>query len=92
MNTENLVSAFNEMFDFVTDLPSGLDGFDSDFDEAFEELKNIQSDNVQEVRYSHWQYYGYIGDSNYYKCCNCGEIQREDTNYCPSCGCRMEDA
>ena len=40
---ENLENAFEEMFDFITDLPSGLDGFESDFDAAFEELKELKA-------------------------------------------------
>lgn len=46
---ENLENAFEEMFDFITDLPSGLDGFESDFDTAFSELAKVKSDNVLEV-------------------------------------------
>lgn len=42
MNIENLTEAMNEMFDFITDLPSGLDGFESDFDAAFKELDNLK--------------------------------------------------
>lgn len=38
----NLENAFNEMFDFITDLPSGLDGFESDFDAAFKELSKVK--------------------------------------------------
>ena len=40
---ENLEKAFDEMFDFITDLPSGLDGFESDFDLAFKELKELKA-------------------------------------------------
>lgn len=40
---ENLENAFEEMFDFITDLPSGLDGFESDFDLAFKELKELKA-------------------------------------------------
>lgn len=40
---ENLKNAFDEMFDFITDLPSGLDGFESDFDSAFEELRELKA-------------------------------------------------
>lgn len=48
---ENLENAFNEMFDFITDLPSGLDGFESDFDSAFKELTELKStDAVPVVR------------------------------------------
>lgn len=42
MNIENLTEAMNEMFDFITDLPSGLDGFESDFDAAFKELNKVK--------------------------------------------------
>lgn len=44
---ENLENAFNEMFDFITDLPSGLDGFESDFDSAFKELDELKSTLTQ---------------------------------------------
>lgn len=40
---ENLENAFEEMFDFITDLPSELDGFESDFDSAFRELKELKA-------------------------------------------------
>ena len=36
MKINELAKAFDEMFDFITDLPSGLDGFESNFDEAYE--------------------------------------------------------
>lgn len=39
---DNLEDAFVEMYEFITDLPSGLDGFESDFDEAFKELENLK--------------------------------------------------
>lgn len=39
---DNLESAFTEMYEFTTDLPSGLDGFESNFDEAFKELENLK--------------------------------------------------
>ena len=44
---ENLENAFEEMFDFITDLPSGLDGFESDFDLAFKELEELKSTLTQ---------------------------------------------
>ena len=40
---KNLENAFEEMFDFITDLPSGLDGFESDFDSAFRELEELKA-------------------------------------------------
>lgn len=46
MKLENLESAMDEMFDFITDLPSGLDGFESDFNAAFAELEKVKSDDV----------------------------------------------
>lgn len=44
---ENLEDAFEEMFDFITDLPSGLDGFESDFDLAFQELEELKATLTQ---------------------------------------------
>ena len=49
MKIENLDYAMNEMFDFIADMPSGLDGFESDFNAAFSELEKIKSDNVVSV-------------------------------------------
>lgn len=48
MTVDNLEQALNEMFDFITGLPSGLDGFDSDFDKAFEELDRIKKITLSE--------------------------------------------
>ena len=47
MAIENLENAFEEMFDFITDLPSGLDGFESDFDLAFQELEELKDTLTQ---------------------------------------------
>ena len=44
---ENLEDAFEEMFNFITDLPSGLDGFESDFDSAFKELRELKATLTQ---------------------------------------------
>ena len=49
MKINELAKAFDEMFDFITDLPSGLDGFESNFDEAYEQLERVKTDEVQEV-------------------------------------------
>lgn len=43
VDIENLKEAMDEMFDFICDMPSGLDGFESDFDAAFDELKKVES-------------------------------------------------
>lgn len=49
MKVENLRQAADEMFDFIADLPSGLDGFESDFNTAFMELLKVESNDVVEV-------------------------------------------
>ena len=65
MTIENLKNAFDEMFDFITDLPSGLDGFESDFDLAFKELEELKSaldkssDAVEVVRCKDCKYWDY---------------------------------
>ncbi|MBR2048300.1 MAG: hypothetical protein IJ960_06845 [Oscillospiraceae bacterium] len=43
MELDNLREALEELFDFVADLPSGLDGFESDFGAAFSELEEAES-------------------------------------------------
>ena len=50
MKTENLRAALEELYDFVADMPSGFDGFTSDFDAAFKELERIESDDVVEIK------------------------------------------
>lgn len=49
MWVKNLREAVDEMWDFITDLPSSTDGFESDFDEAFGELEEIESEDVVKV-------------------------------------------
>ncbi len=105
MKVKNLANAFQEMFDFITDLPSGLDGFESDFDTAYEELKNIQSENVQEVRHGKWEGYiisAYIGGEDeygdpryanrrFYRCSKCYYGSVIKSNFCPNCGTKMDE-
>lgn len=49
MKLDKLQEAYDEMFDFITDLPSGLDGFKSDFDAAYKELLEAKSADVTPV-------------------------------------------
>lgn len=88
MTIENLKNAFDEMFDFITDLPSGLDGFESDFDLAFKELEGLKSaldkssDAVEVVRCKDCKYWDY-GDcyrlelSRPDDFCSYGELKEE---------------
>mgnify|MGYP001623678843 CR=1 FL=1 len=88
MTIENLENAFDEMFDFITDLPSGLDGFESDFDLAFKELEELKSaldkssDAVEVVRCKDCKYWDY-GDcyrlelSRPDDFCSYGELREE---------------
>ena len=55
MQLDKLEKAFNEMFDFITDLPSGLDGFESDFDAAYKELIEAKSADVAPVVHGKWE-------------------------------------
>lgn len=52
MKTENLRAALEELYDFVADMPSGFDGFTSDFNAAFKELERIESDDIAEKAWS----------------------------------------
>lgn len=42
LKIDNLVEAFEEMYDFIMCLPSGSDGIESDLDKALEELADLQ--------------------------------------------------
>lgn len=53
MKTENLRAALEEMYDFIADMPSGFDGFTSDFDAAFKELERIESDDFDVIKHGH---------------------------------------
>lgn len=54
MKLDKLQEAYDEMFDFITDLPSGLDGFESDFDAAYKELLEAKSADVAPVVCGQW--------------------------------------
>lgn len=49
MKLDKLQEAYDEMFDFIAGMPSGLDGFESDFDAAYKELLEAKSADVAPV-------------------------------------------
>lgn len=57
MKLDKLQEAYDEMFDFITDLPSGLDGFESDFDAAYKELLEAKSAEDAPVVHGRWNGY-----------------------------------
>lgn len=96
MKVENLSRAMDEMFDFIVDLPNGLDGFDSNFTAAFAELKKIESDDVIEVARGNWKWYPDDQDRQVLLCTNCEKeapINEHSsyikTSFCPNCGAKM---
>lgn len=60
----------------------------------WEQLKQIVADcptvNVVEVRQGRW--IDITKDSSHplFKCSECGDLQLEDSYYCPNCGSRMD--
>ena len=40
------------------------------------------------VRHGHWEFIGGYGYQ--YRCSNCVRCAEHRTNYCPSCGCKMD--
>lgn len=90
MKVEKLSEAMDEMFDFITDLPSGLDGFESDFDAAFGELEKVKSSDVAPVVHGKWVDNGIEG-SMLSGCSVCGfSCGAYSFRYCPSCGAKMD--
>lgn len=37
-----------------------------------------------------WIFRSGVTCGGYYKCSNCGEVERAEKNYCPNCGARMK--
>ena len=93
MQLDKLEKAFNEMFDFITDLPSGLDGFESDFDAAYKELIEAKSADVAPVVHGKWEPGNPI-------CPVCGNNKFKGLDadiwadwmppFCPNCGARLD--
>ena len=93
MQLDKLEKAFNEMFDFITDLPSGLDGFESDFDAAYKELIEAKSADVAPVVHGKWEPGNPI-------CPVCGNNKFKGLDadiwadwmppFCPNCGTRLD--
>lgn len=88
MKLDKLQEAYDEMFDFITDLPSGLDGFESDFDAAYKELLEAKSAEDAPVVHGKW-----IRLSRCDMCSVCNyktgkhEVGR---NFCPECGAKLD--
>lgn len=93
MKLDKLQEAYDEMFDFITDLPSGLDGFKSDFDAAYKELLEAKSADVAPVVHAKWER---LNNTQKHYCPECGmdfdlyACIRKLFNYCPYCGAKMD--
>ena len=101
MKLDKLQEAYDEMFDFITDLPSGLDGFESDFDAAYKELLEAKSAEDAPVVHGKWLEYQNEQDRGFHYCSNCkdqafnynddnNEVVEVLSNYCPCCGAKMD--
>ena len=101
MKLDKLQEAYDEMFDFITDLPSGLDGFKSDFDAAYKELLEAKSADVvpvihgtpiSKIRPQKYEIYeqagtGENGEILYHKRIYVDE--KNSAEYCPVCNKRL---
>lgn len=52
-------------------------------------IKDAPTIDVEPVRHGHWIHNGFME----VKCSDCRNVfhELEDTNYCPSCGCKMDE-
>lgn len=93
MKLDKLQEAYDEMFDFITDLPSGLDGFESDFDAAYKELLEAKSADVAPVVHGKWEL-RHEGYGHYWECSVCHTnpciYVTRNTKFCPNCGAKMD--
>lgn len=95
MKLDKLQEAYDEMFDFITDLPSGLDGFESDFDAAYKELLEAKSADVAPVVHAKWITAPHKSSRFCSKCYHDEPYKFADSNaniynYCPHCGAKMD--
>lgn len=94
MKLDKLQEAYDEMFDFITDLPSGLDGFESDFDAAYKELLEAKSADVAPVVHAKWAEVMFRDRFNAryweYLCSSCNRYANREYDYCPNCGAKMD--
>lgn len=94
MKLDKLQEAYDEMFDFITDLPSGLDGFESDFDAAYKELLEAKSADVAPVVHAKWAEVMFRDRFNVryweYLCSSCNRYANREYDYCPNCGAKMD--
>lgn len=94
MKLDKLQEAYDEMFDFITDLSSGLDGFESDFDAAYKELLEAKSAEDAPVVHAKWLE-SVSFESGFWVCSNCSFVSEALVayklyNYCPNCGAKMD--
>ena len=51
-------------------------------------ILNAPTIDAEPVRHGHWEFIGGYGYQ--YRCSNCVRCAEHRTNYCPSCGSKME--
>lgn len=76
--------------------PTDMSDDDYDF---IERLINSQQ-TINPIQHAHWQQHSYFDEDNgVFQCSNCkeefvlisGSPKENGYNYCPHCGCKMED-
>lgn len=102
MQIKNLEEAFNEMLDFITDSPLGIEYFDSDFEKALDEIEMVKAYDEQKEKHGFWIMSKLPNGYNSYKCSVCGTGEAstisEETwaecgfhDYCGACGAKMDE-
>ena len=76
----------------VLDWEDCPNGFSDTYDKAriIDEINYQPTLDVEPVRHGKWIYTGFME----VKCSDCGNVfhELEDTNYCPNCGAKMDEA
>ena len=74
----------------VLDWQDCYNGFSDTYDKSMiiDEIDAQPTVKTEPVVHGKWIYTGFME----VKCSNCGNVfhELEDTNYCPSCGCKMD--
>lgn len=59
--------------------------------EPLERIGSICDENCGYRPHGEWIFRSGVTCGGYYKCSNCGEVERAEKNYCPNCGADMRE-
>lgn len=65
------------------------DAYEDGYHDAFVDVMNAPTIDAEPVRHGKWREYPISDGMN--QCSKCGVLRFGKSNYCPNCGCRMDE-